>query len=53
VGQQFKEARAITLARSANENFIGARENTVNNAGPKFQQAKAALGALIDCSATG
>jgi len=48
---QFKEARAITLERSANEDFIGARENAANNAGPKFQQAKAALSALIDGSA--
>jgi len=50
---EFKEARAITLERSANEDFIGARENAVSNAGPKFQQAKMALSALIGHSAMG
>ncbi len=43
----FKEARAITLERSASGDFVGARENAATNAGPKFQQAKAALGLLI------
>ncbi len=51
--QLFKEARGITLKRSAKEDFNGARENAVNNAGPKFQQAKAALNRLIEHRATG
>ncbi len=46
--QLFKAARAITLERSANGDFIGARENAARNAGPKFQQAKAALASLIE-----
>ncbi len=48
--KEFTEARAITLERSANEDFIGARENAASNAGPKFQQAKSALSSLIECS---
>ncbi len=46
--QEFKAARAITLERSAREDFNGARENAANNAGPKFQKAKAALSELIN-----
>ena len=44
---EFKQARAITLERSAREDFNGARENAANNAGPKFQLARQALEALI------
>ncbi len=44
---EFKQARAITLERSAREDFNGARENAANNAGPKFQLARQALEELI------
>lgn len=39
----FKEACTITLTRSAAGDFKVARYNTIHNAGPKFQTAKACL----------